>query len=135
MAFFGCLLVLQRYIFCLDLVVVPRVLVIVLLYRHSVPRIMFHRVSTLSLHSIVYTLIFDCSLAHIFVALILFARSISLSIVHVMSLHSLKLVWRHRDMCGPKGPKYAWHMRSKAPCWCKKYPAVAGYLIKEGPFS
>jgi nitrous oxide reductase accessory protein NosL len=30
-------------------------------------------------------------------------------------------------MNGPKGPSCVW---SKAPIWCKKYPAVAGYLMK-----
>jgi hypothetical protein len=35
----------------------------------------------------------------------------------------------HHDvpMNGPKGPSCVW---SKAPIWVKKYPAVAGYLIK-----
>jgi hypothetical protein len=35
----------------------------------------------------------------------------------------------HHDvpMNGPKGPSCVW---SKAPIWCKKYPAVAGYFIK-----
>jgi hypothetical protein len=30
-------------------------------------------------------------------------------------------------MNGPKGPSCVW---SKAPIWCKKYPAVAGYFMK-----
>jgi hypothetical protein len=30
-------------------------------------------------------------------------------------------------MNGPKGPSCVW---SKAPIGCKKYPAVAGYLMK-----
>jgi hypothetical protein len=71
-----------------------------------------------------------CSLAHIFVALILFARSILSCPWPVLVLSRLKTRLIHRDMCGPKGPKYAWHMRSKAPCWMKKYPAVAGYSWK-----
>jgi hypothetical protein len=33
-------------------------------------------------------------------------------------------------MNGPKGPSCVSHVRSKAPCWMKKYPAVAGYLMK-----
>jgi hypothetical protein len=35
----------------------------------------------------------------------------------------------HHDvpMNGPKGPSCVW---SKAPIWCKKYPAVAGYFMK-----
>jgi hypothetical protein len=78
---------LQRPIFCIKgwFVLAWLGFIWLSVYRHSVPRIMFHRVSTLSLHSIVYTLIFDCLLRAkaLRTHFVLFARN-SIRFAHVL---------------------------------------------------